>query len=125
MLDAGPRRVIDADQTTPVDFAPTAALATGRNKPADPVPEERDFGKATADAIDIGVGGIVEQVFARTVALLIERCDLLKTIARAARKVNPPEQRGSAAGASEADAARPQIRGDPTMARLGVDPGQV
>lgn len=45
-------------------------------------PQERDYGEATADAIDAEVRAIVETAFERTVALLTERRDLLEKTAR-------------------------------------------
>lgn len=45
-------------------------------------PQERDYGEATADAIDAEVRAIVDTAFERAVALLTERRDLLEKTAR-------------------------------------------
>jgi len=45
-------------------------------------PQERDYGEATADAIDAEVRSIVDRAFDRTVALLTERRAMLEKTAR-------------------------------------------
>jgi cell division protease FtsH len=45
-------------------------------------PQERDYGEATADAIDAEVRAIVDTAFERAVALLTERRELLEKTAR-------------------------------------------